>query len=83
MQTKLLIIGLLLTSTFSCQSEYDRQMEKAKAHMKSVELMAKQEQQLLEMKALMREVDNDIAICAEMSGNKRLFLEELRYSAEN
>ncbi|SFT68070.1 hypothetical protein SAMN05216474_1758 [Lishizhenia tianjinensis] len=83
MQTKLLIIGLLLASTYSCQSEYDRQMEKARAHMKSVELMAKQERQILEMEALMREVDRDIAICAEMSGNKRLFLEELEYVSEN
>ncbi|WP_170853720.1 hypothetical protein [Lishizhenia tianjinensis] len=58
-------------------------MEKARAHMKSVELMAKQERQILEMEALMREVDRDIAICAEMSGNKRLFLEELEYVSEN
>ncbi|MDX1445901.1 hypothetical protein [Lishizhenia sp.] len=83
MQTKLLIIGLLLGASYSCQSEYDRQMEKAKAHMKSVELMAKQQQQVVEMKALMREVDRDIAICAEMSGNKTLFLEELNYTASN
>lgn len=82
MQTKLLFIVLLLVSTYSCQSEYQRQMEKAKLHMESLNMQLNDVQATSD-DAEIEKVKKDINFCAEMSGNKKLFLKELQFNVND
>lgn len=77
MQTKLLLGLTVLAFTYSCQSEYDRQLQEAKVELENFEkakiAIAKEELKKAEEERL----QSKILFCAEMSGNKRIFLKEL------
>lgn len=83
MQTKLLLGLIMLAFTYSCQSEYDRQLQSAKTQL---EVFDKSKMEFVQEEFRQQEVkklQNKILFCAEMSGNKRLFLKELNLEEIN
>lgn len=77
---QLLLLSLLICSLYSCQSEYERQMELGKQ-------LIQQENKIIDnllqthfnvsARETLVEIKSDLAHCAELSGNKELFYSEI------
>lgn len=82
MKLLLLIVSLgIITSLSSCQSEYERQLTKAKELAKQ-ELRLKQSLNFdnhfnVRSAEALSNVQEEIAFCAHLSGNERLFLSQI------
>ncbi|MGB0933268.1 MAG: hypothetical protein ACPGU5_03240 [Lishizhenia sp.] len=72
MKKLLLFLPLLCFSFYSCQSEYDRQMLSAKYHKQKLEAL----KDSLDRHSI-EAIESEIYFCAELSGAKTTFLQEL------
>lgn len=68
----LLFVSLWVCLLFSCQSEYDRQMQSAIQHKHKLTIR----RDSLDMSAV-KAIEEQIYFCAELSGSKATFLKEL------